>query len=98
MRVLAMLSFDLRESLIPFSLLKITNALAQMKPGDVMEIIAGQACICNELQRLLPDSGYRIISSQTRDRSGPVIRLRLTKLKKSASPQRKGDSTCPTSI
>jgi TusA-related sulfurtransferase len=76
-----MISFDLRESLIPFSLLKITNAFTKMKPGEVMEIIAGETCICNELQRLLPDSGCCIMADKTVDQCGPGVRVRLTKLK-----------------
>ena len=75
-----MISFDLRESLIPFSLLKITNTFSQMKSGEVMEIIAGETCVCSELKRLLPDSGCRILVDKTVDRSGTGIRVRLTKL------------------
>jgi len=80
MQVADMVSFDLRESLIPFSLLKITNAFAKMKPGEVIEIIAAETCICKELERLLPDSGYHIISSHSLDACALGFRFRLKKL------------------
>ena len=79
-----MYSFDLRLSLIPFSLLRITNTFRQMKPGEAMEIVSGasdiDAATMEDIKRILPRSGYDIISNETMDDDdGPIIRLRLMK-------------------
>ena len=41
--------FDLRETLIPFSLLQVTNAFKAIGPGEVMEIVAGDVGIATDL-------------------------------------------------
>ncbi len=91
-----MISFDIRNALIPFSLLKISNAFKRMKPGDVMEIIANDAGIANDLQRLLPKSGQIILRSQVMEPEGPVVRFSLKKTTSTFQP--KGESACQTSI
>lgn len=74
-----MMSLDIRNELIPFSLLKISNAFKRMKPGDVMEVIANDAGIANDLQRLLPNAGQIILTSQVMGTEGPVVRFSLKK-------------------
>ena len=54
-------SFDLRETVIPFSLLQITNHFKQMKSGDVIEIIFRDANIVRDLNSILPESEYELI-------------------------------------
>ncbi len=78
-----MATFDLRRTLIPFSLLQITNAFNAMRSGEEMEVLSGvdqtQAAIFNDLLRILPRSGYQLISRQTIAGEEPAIRLRLRK-------------------
>ena len=51
-----MVTFDLRETIIPFSMLQICNYFKQMKTGDVIEIISFDAGIEKELKCILPES------------------------------------------
>ena len=51
-----MVTFDLRETIIPFSLLQICNYFKQMKVGDVIEILSPDAGIEKDLKCILPDS------------------------------------------
>lgn len=51
-----MVTFDLRESIIPFSLLEICNHFKQMKTGDVIEVISFDIGIEKDLKCILPDS------------------------------------------
>jgi len=90
------MSFDIRNALIPFSLLKISNAFKGMKPGDVMEVITNDAGIAYDLQRLLPNAGQITLTSQVMGPEGPVVRFNLKKTTSTLQP--KGDSACQTSI
>lgn len=93
-----MYSFDLRLSLIPFSLLRITNTFRQMKPGEEMEILAGASDIdvatMEDIKRILPQSGYDTISDDTLDDDGPTIRIRLRKKETLTTHQKKGEPSC----
>jgi len=53
-------SFDLRETIIPFSLLQITNHFKRMKPGEVIEIIANDASVVKDLKSILPELEYEL--------------------------------------
>jgi hypothetical protein len=78
-----MVTFDLRETLIPFSLLEITNVFRGMKPGEEMEIFAGvthiDAAILKDVLLILPQTDYDLISRENRVGDNPVTRLRLRK-------------------
>ena len=80
-----MVTFDLRETLIPFSLLEITNVFRGMKPGEEMEIFAGvthiDAAILKDVMLILPKTDYDLISRENRVGDNPVTRLRLRKKK-----------------
>jgi hypothetical protein len=80
-----MVTFDLRETLIPFSLLEITNVSRGMKPGEEMEIFAGvthiDAAILKDVMLILPKTDYDLISRENRVGANPVTRLRLRKKK-----------------
>jgi TusA-related sulfurtransferase len=78
-----MVTFDLRETLIPFSLLEITNVFRGMQPGEEMEIFAGvthiDAAILKDVMLILPQTDYDLISRENRVGDDPVTRLRLRK-------------------
>lgn len=78
-----MIRFDLREKLIPFSLLQISNNFREMQPGDEMEILASdcpiQAAIFKDVMRILPKSDYELLSRNDFTGDEPVKRLRLKK-------------------
>lgn len=88
-----MYSFDLRLTLIPFSLLRITNTFTLMRSGEEMEIISGagevDAATMEDIKRILPRSSYDIIASESLHDNGPTIRLRLRKKKISTTHTQK---------
>jgi len=97
-----MLTFDLRETLIPFSLLQVANAFRQMKPGEEMEIYAGvthiDAAILKDVMLILPQTDYDLLSRENRVGEDPVTRLILRKKQLPKTHQQKGDSSCQQSI
>ena len=90
-----MLTFDLRETLLPFSLLQITNLFREMKPGEEMQIFAGvshiDATILRDVMLILPQRDYDLIAKENLDGDDPVTRLRLRKKKPLTTNQQKGD-------
>jgi TusA-related sulfurtransferase len=78
-----MVTFDLREKLIPFSLLEITNVFRRMQPGEEMDILAGscpvEVAIFQDVMRILPRNEYDLISQRDASGKDPVSRLRIRK-------------------
>lgn len=64
-------TFDLRETIIPFSLLQINNHFQRMKPGEVIEILCLDASIEQDLKRILPRLAYEA-HSIVRNAVGPT--------------------------
>jgi len=97
-----MVSFDLRQTLLPFSLLQITNAFRQMKPGDEMEIVAGvdgvDVAIYKDILRILPRADYDLLSKENLVGDDPIMRLRLRKKQSRNNSKPQGGSACQKSI
>jgi TusA-related sulfurtransferase len=97
-----MVSFDLRETLIPFSLLQIANTFRAMKPGEEMEVVSGvtptDRAILKEVIRILPQAEYDLITGKTPMGGDSVTRLRLRKKKSRITQNQKGELSCPKSI
>jgi TusA-related sulfurtransferase len=97
-----MITFDLRQTLIPFSLLQIANAFRTMQPGDMMEITtdrnAAGADSIEDIMRILPPGAYDLVSKQNLAEEPPATRLRLRKRSISSTHQSKEKSSCPQSI
>jgi TusA-related sulfurtransferase len=76
-------TFDLRLSLIPFSLLRITNEFKNMDPDEELEIITGVSPIdkatLEDVKRILNRDSYDIVSNQTTEGNDPVVIMRLRK-------------------
>jgi TusA-related sulfurtransferase len=49
---------DVRGTITPFSLLKVSLVFSQMKPGEMMEILGCDDEMRQDLQRLLPDAAW----------------------------------------
>jgi len=75
-----MTTFDLRESIIPFSLLQISNHFKMMKPGEAMDIICPDATIEKDLQCILPRREYEIIPLDQTSTETNVFFIRLRKI------------------
>jgi len=97
-----MVTFDLREKLIPFSLLQITNVFRGMQPGEELEILAGscpvEVAIYQDVMRILPRDDYDLISQEDIGGEAPVTRLRLRKKLSIKTQQRQGGPSCQQSI
>jgi hypothetical protein len=101
-QVRIMVTFDLREKLIPFSLLQITNVFRGMQPGEEIEIIAGtcpvEAAIFSDVLRILPRNSYDFISQEQGAATPPVTRMKLRKKAVQPTQSNKGGATCPQTI
>ena len=53
---------DLRGAIIPFSLLKVIQALKVMDPGETLEVFWSDPDTPTDLFKVLPDSTYEMIS------------------------------------
>jgi len=97
-----MVKIDLREKLIPFSLLEITNVFRKMQPGEEMEILASgspvEVAIFQDVLRILPRDEYDLISQQGVSKEESVTRLRIRKKQSTTNHQPKGESSCQQQI
>ncbi len=75
-------SFDLRDTIISFSLLQITNHFKKMNPGEVMEIIGNDKRVTNDLKCLLPELEYEMVDIKTLNINRPDFRMQLKKIEK----------------
>ena len=87
-------AFDLRDTIIPFSLLQITNHFKRMATGEVLEIIGCDDGILSDLKRLLPASEFELTDIRALGEDTSEFRLRLRKTKR-PSHQAKGGASCP---
>jgi TusA-related sulfurtransferase len=70
---------DLRGAIIPFSLLKVIQALKLMEPGETLEVCWSDPDIPDDLFKVLPDSTYEMISLDELTDPQPSYRLTLVK-------------------
>lgn len=92
-----MQTFDLRETIISFSLLQLTNHFKKMNSGDRVEIFCSDESIPEDLKRLLPEQSCEFIRIEKIHEASPDIRIELKKIR-SMSPKPTGGSSCLTSI
>ena len=74
-----MRTFDLRDTIISFSLLEISNAFKDMKQEEVMEINCKDPESRLALFKILPASLYEIIRDEKIEGANPWLRIRLRK-------------------
>jgi TusA-related sulfurtransferase len=79
--VIAMETFDLRETIISFSLLQLTNHFRKMNPGDIVEIICSGQSILEDLKSLLPERSYEVIRTENVIADHSDFRIELKKIK-----------------
>ena len=92
-----MQTFDLRDTIISFSLLQLTNHFRKMKPGDIVEILYSDENIAEDLKCLLPERSYEFIKTENVNEHISGFRIELKKIK-ALSPEPIGGSSCQTSI
>lgn len=75
-----MTTFDLRETIIPFSLLQISNHFKRMKPGEVIEILCCDDRIARDLKCILPRLEYEIVFFESPETGRTEYSICLKKL------------------
>jgi TusA-related sulfurtransferase len=54
-------TFDLRDTIVPFSLLDIRQHFKEMRPGDSLVILWSDAAAADDLMAVLPASCFEIV-------------------------------------
>jgi len=70
----------LRESIIPFSLLQISNHFKRMKSGEVVDIICPDATTEKDLHCILPRRQFEIFLMDPASTESNVFFIRLRKI------------------
>jgi TusA-related sulfurtransferase len=92
-----MVRFDLRGSILPFSMLRISNYFKQMRPGETFEVVWSDPGAPDDLLRVLPVSAYEVVTTEEVQGNESQFRMRLRK--KHAEPESTtGGTLCPKSI
>ena len=69
---------DLRGAIIPFTLLKVSQAFKMINPGEILEVLWSDPETQNDLFKILPDSSYELILMETLEEN-TTYRIRLAK-------------------
>jgi TusA-related sulfurtransferase len=59
-----MYKFDLREAIIPFAFLKVTQAFRDMKPGDILQVMGDDPKTRREIFKVLQTINYTVIDTK----------------------------------
>ena len=70
---------DLRGAIVPYSLLKVIQALKLMETGEILEVAWSDPDAPADLFKVLPHSSYELISLEETADSSPSYRLKLVK-------------------
>jgi len=88
---------DLRNAIVPFSLLKVIQALKMMGPGETLEVFWSDPDTPADLFKVLPDSAYDLISLEEIGDGEPSYRITLAK-KQPENPTKEATMTDLNSI
>ena len=80
---------DLRGTIVPFSLLKVIQALKLINPGETLEVCWSDPDTPTDLFKVLPDSSYELISLEETSGDEPSYRITLVK-KQTLKPDQGG--------
>ena len=69
---------DLRGAIIPFTLLKVSQAFKMINPGETLEVLWSDPETQNDLFKILPDSSYELILMEALEKD-TTYRIRLVK-------------------
>lgn len=70
---------DVRGTITPFSLLKVSLVFTRMKPGEIMEILGCDTEMRQDLQRLLPDAAWEPVKTGERREEPELTIIRIRK-------------------
>ena len=72
-------NLDLRGTIMPFSLLKISQALRGIEPGDSLEVLWSNPETPADLFKVLPHDAYELVGMDRIKEKDPYFRLMLLK-------------------
>lgn len=70
---------DLRGSIVPLTLLKITQIFRTLKPGETMEVLWSEPDIPEDLFKVLPPASYELIAMEELGKVNHYYRFRIQK-------------------
>jgi len=70
---------DLRRAIIPFTLLKVSQVLRTIQPGDIIEVFWSDPDIPEDLFKILPESSYDLIAMEEMADEEPSYRMEIKK-------------------
>ncbi len=74
-----MVTIDLSETIIPFSLLQIVSEFKRMKTGETVEILGVDEDIIPDLMNVLPAFKFELIGTESMSADSSNFRLRFKK-------------------
>ena len=92
-----MVRFDLRGSILPFSMLRISNHFKEMKAGEILEVVWSDPGVPHDLLRVLPASAYEVLTTEAIKSNQSQFRMRIRK-KRPETESTKGGTLCQKSI
>ena len=75
-----MITIDLRNTIISFALLNISNSFKEMRENEIMEILGRDSTTRSALFRIIPESSYSILCDERVDNSNQAFRIQLQKM------------------
>ena len=78
--------FDLRNAIIPFSLLDIRQRFKEMRPGDSLVVLWSDDAAADDLMRVLPASCLEIVSKGKVPEPSGGFRMELIKTRMEPTP------------
>jgi TusA-related sulfurtransferase len=78
--------FDIRNAIIPFSLLDIRQRFKEMRPGDSLVVLWSDDAAADDLMRVLPASCLEIVSKDEIPESSGGFRMQLIKTRMEPTP------------
>ncbi len=79
-------TFDLRDTIIPFSLLDIRQRFREMRPGDSLVVLWSDPAAADDLMRVLPAACLEIVSKGEIPEPSGGCRLELIKTRMEPTP------------
>ena len=74
-----MVSLDLRNLIIPFCLLKVSNTFRSLKKDDVLEILFSDTENLTNLMKIIPPDSCELLSVKDLEELESGLRVRLRK-------------------
>ena len=75
-----MQKIDLRGFMVPFTLLKISNAFRALAKGEILEVLWSDSDALDDLVRIIPESSFELILAEDPSEKDSGARIQLKKV------------------